>query len=88
MALTNLNYAVIFLLGPLFGTTTLVISELSRVSLGIPLCFSPISLKNVLKTSLLNGGTITLIALEEENLNIIETTGNKIKEFLMEHKII
>ena len=82
------DYATIFFLGALFGTTTLMISELSRITLGIPQCFSPISFKKILKTSLLNGGTITLIMLEEDNLAIIQRTKQKIGDLLRENKII
>ena len=66
------DYAVIFLMASLFGTTTLVISDLSRVLFNTPLCLSPLSLKNILKTIILNGGTMTTIVLLAETFGISE----------------
>ena len=66
------DFAVIFLMASLFGVTTLIISDLSRVLLNTPLCVSPLSLKNIFKTMILNGGTMTSIVLLAEALGISE----------------
>ena len=69
------EFAIIFLMGSAFGTTTLLISELSRLIFKAPLCISPLSLKNFLKTIILNGGTITSLVL------ILDALGLSEKEF-------
>ena len=66
------DFAVIFLLASSFGITTLLISELSRLIFKTPLCLSPLSLKNIFKTIILNGGTMTTIVLLGEALGISE----------------
>ena len=66
------DFAVIFLMASLFGTTTLVISDISRVLFNTPLCLSPLSLKNIIKTCILNGVTMTTIVLIAEALGISE----------------
>ena len=73
------DFAIIFLLGSAFGTTTLIVSELSRVLFNAPLCLTPLSLKNILKTIILNGGTITSIVLIADAFGISE---KEIKEDL------
>ena len=72
-------FAVIFLMGSAFGTTTLLISELSRVLLNVPLYLHPISIKNILKTWFINGATITGIVLIADAFGITE---KEIKEDL------
>ena len=84
MELNGEDYAIIFVLGSLFGTTTLVISDLSRVLFKTPLCLSPLSLKNFFKSVILNGGTITAIAFVDDVFKV----SDKIKNFLHENKII
>ena len=73
------EFVVIFFMASAFGTTTLLISELSRVLFNVPLCLHPISIKNILKTCLLNGGTITGIVLIADAFGITE---KEIKEDL------
>ena len=62
--------SLVFLLGSAFGTTTLLISELSQVLFRVPLYLSPISIKNILKTWFINGGTLAGLVLISDNLGI------------------
>ena len=73
------DFAVIFLMGSMFGTTTLLISELSRLLINVPLYLHPISIKNILKTWFINGATITSIVLIADAFGITE---KEIKEDL------
>ena len=73
------DFGIIFLMGSAIGTTTLLISELSRVLFKVPLSISPLSLKNLFKTIILNGGTITTIVFIGDALGISE---KEIKEDL------
>ena len=66
------DFAIIFLLGSGFGTTTLVVSEISRLLFNVPLYLHPISIKNILKTWFINGGTLTSIVLIAHFLGISE----------------
>ena len=73
------EFAIIFLLGSAFGTTTLLISEMSRLLFKVPLYLSPISIKNLFKTWFINGGTITGLVLILDTFGISE---KKVKEEL------
>ena len=65
-------------LGAAFGITTSILSGLSNELVKVPLGFSPLTAKNVLKVGVVSGGTTAALLALEENWGIITKLLGKI----------
>ena len=66
--------------GAAFGITTALLSGLSKELVNVPLGFSPLSAKNVLKVGVVSGGTTAGLLALDEKWNIITKLLGKIME--------
>ena len=66
--------------GVAFGITTSVLSCISHKALNVPLGFSPLTPKNVIKVGALSGGTTAILLAMEENWRILSKIENKINQ--------
>ena len=72
------DYIKISGLGAAFGITTSVLSCISHEVLSVPLGFSPLTPKNVVKVGVVSGGTTAALFALEENWRIISKLLSKI----------
>ena len=77
---TTKTYLRFSVFGAAFGITTSVLSCISHKALNVPLGFSPLTTKNVIKVGALSGGTTAVLIGTEDNWRILTKIENKINQ--------